>query len=54
MIIRIWEARVAPKQMSELCAVIQSEMLPELAASTATSAVNCCAPCRTARTASWW
>ncbi|WP_329571384.1 antibiotic biosynthesis monooxygenase family protein [Kitasatospora sp. NBC_01266] len=31
MIIRIWEARVAPKQMSELCAVIQSEMLPELA-----------------------
>ncbi|MCX4744573.1 antibiotic biosynthesis monooxygenase [Kitasatospora sp. NBC_01287] len=30
MIIRIWEAQVAPRMMSDFCAVIQSEMLPEL------------------------
>ncbi|MFF7636201.1 antibiotic biosynthesis monooxygenase family protein [Kitasatospora sp. NPDC008050] len=31
MIVRIWEARVAPKLVTEFCAVIQSEMLPQLA-----------------------
>lgn len=30
MIVRIWEARVAPKLVTEFCAVIQSEMLPQL------------------------
>ncbi|MGF1429798.1 antibiotic biosynthesis monooxygenase family protein [Kitasatospora sp. LaBMicrA B282] len=30
MIIRIWEAQVAPKLMSEFCTVVQSEMLPLL------------------------
>ncbi|WP_051969725.1 antibiotic biosynthesis monooxygenase family protein [Kitasatospora azatica] len=31
MIVRIWEARVAPKLVGDFCAVIQSEMLPQLA-----------------------
>ncbi|GAB2718463.1 antibiotic biosynthesis monooxygenase family protein [Kitasatospora kifunensis] len=30
MIVRIWEARVAPKLVSEFCAVVQSELLPPL------------------------
>jgi heme-degrading monooxygenase HmoA len=30
MIVRIWEAQVAPKLVAELCAVLQTEVMPQL------------------------
>ncbi|TQF01350.1 hypothetical protein E6W39_02745 [Kitasatospora acidiphila] len=30
MIVRIWEAQVAPKMVAELCAVLQAQVMPQL------------------------